>query len=572
MTDYEVGIGMYRLFYPLTALEITHDTRRNTLTFKTPDDAGGPDRFELFTLRLDRFGSFAADLQRLSDKWRKSGSRHSQTLPGYLDQIIENREPLPHEVWRQAFGELGFLLLRYAHKFPGPYLNRARDLLIWLGARNARSAWRLSYDRRLSFEQRYQLLKLPLLDEISSREQGDKNQLSLTAKKERELAWWRTLRKYELAREWCESEVYRNPTARSALRAETTNYLRVLKDEPRQQDLRRFLSECGTDIESEVKGVLSLGSRWRRFGPAPSRSTSIGSFLRSFGRYLQTKIRTNLQPRRPSANSGITVANDEVVRRTFFVWFLKRYDWWSAFKLIFSGPERSKRIRVFALFIAVNLVALSSYVIQLDEPMLRLSFLPDATGSVSIFWTTQVVIQLGSLVLLLLVAPVLFRLFMPRGFFGSLLAWCTVIFLALKDLGEFRLGHDQSGGPITDLCHGDAFSDGKLLGYSLFFSAGILVVSAVLVAYTVTQFIEGSWRILLRTVITLGFLILGSLFWALAFALPIKFALERDVFQFDCHCVIPIVVIGSSVAVLFGLMVELIWQDQSLAEPLGEPL
>jgi hypothetical protein len=66
--------------------------------------------------------------------------------------------------------------------------------------------------------------------------------------------------------------------------------------------------------------------------------------------------------------------------------------------------------------------------------------------------------------------------------------------------------------------------------------------------------------------------LLGSLFWAIALALPIKVTLERDAFAFDCHCVIPIVVIGSSIAVLFGLLVELIWQDESLAEPLGEPL
>jgi len=75
-----------------------------------------------------------------------------------------------------------------------------------------------------------------------------------------------------------------------------------------------------------------------------------------------------------------------------------------------------------------------------------------------------------------------------------------------------------------------------------------------------------------RTASTLVFLLLGSLFWAGIFALPIKVALERDSFMIDCHCIIPIVLIGSSIAILFGLMVELIWKEHSLAEPLGEPL
>ena len=573
MTDYQTSLGIYHLRYPLIPLELTFDTRVATITFNTasnhPNQANtrGVRRTGILTLRINRFGSFAADLRRIR-KRSKSGSSPSQTLLRYLDQIIENREPPPIEVWRQAFGDLGFLLLRYAHKNPGPYLNRAKNLLVWLGASDAKSAWRLSYDRRLSFEHRYRLLKVASVPgDHSSTPQEDKAKLDMPEKKERELFWWRARRKYELAREWCESEVYRNPSARQAMREEAINYLSLLKDEQRQQDLRRFLSECGTDIESEVKRMLFPPSGGRR------SASSIRVFFRSLVRYVRTKMRAHSQPRQATAGGGVKPANDEVVRRAFFVWFLKRYDWWSAFRLIFSGPERVRRITVFALFIAGNLIALMSYVIQLDEPKLQFSMLPNATGRVPTFWITQVVIQLLSLVFLLLVAPILFRLFMPRGFFGSLLAWCTVIFLALKDLGEFKLKLDP-GKPeqaLTDLCHAN-FSDGPLLGYSLFFSVVILTVSAVLVGYTVTEFIEGFWQILLRTLTTIGFLLLGSLFWGLAFALPIKFALERDAFKFDCHCVIPIVVIGSSVAVLFGLMVELIWQDQSLAAPLGEPL
>jgi hypothetical protein len=170
-----------------------------------------------------------------------------------------------------------------------------------------------------------------------------------------------------------------------------------------------------------------------------------------------------------------------------------------------------------------------------------------------------------------LIAPVLFRLLMPRALFGSLLAWTTVIFLAMKDVAEFKMSL-PSEWKLTSLCHSSSYGDPQIFLTSLFISLGVLALDAVFVGYTVTQFTEGFRRILFRTVSTLGFLLAGSLFWGFAFALPIKVALERDSFAFDCHCVIPIVLIGSSLAVLFGLMVELIWQDQSLAEPIGEPL
>jgi hypothetical protein len=166
----------------------------------------------------------------------------------------------------------------------------------------------------------------------------------------------------------------------------------------------------------------------------------------------------------------------------------------------------------------------------------------------------------------------LFRLVMPRALFGSLVAWFTIIFLALKDVHEFKVGTEDKGWPLTDLCHQGSLSDFQMFGYSMLISFGMMLLGAVFVGYTVTQFTQGPWKTLLRTVAMLCFLLLGSLFWAIALALPIKVTLERDAFAFDCHCVIPIVVIGSSIAVLFGLLVELIWQDESLAEPLGEPL
>ena len=160
---------------------------------------------------------------------------------------------------------------------------------------------------------------------------------------------------------------------------------------------------------------------------------------------------------------------------------------------------------------------------------------------------------------------------MPRALFGSLLAWCTVIFTALRDVHELKMDEGtKDEWHLWDLCHKCA--DTQALKYSLLISLGIIILDSIFIAYAVTQFTEGFRSTAVRTLSTLAALLAGSLFWGLIFALPIKVAIERDVFRFDCSCVIPIVLIGASIAVLFGLMVELIWQEQSLAEPLGEPL
>lgn len=578
--DYEKIFSMYRLRYPLAGMEIVLDPRLSTLTFESATKQNGsgqglqPDRRSFFTLRLDRFSSYEEDLRRLRLRRLKSGERHSAWFLRHLDSVIESRESLPNQVWRDAFGELAFLLLRYGNKNPGPYLNKARALLVWLGATDERSAWRLTYNARLSFEHRYKLVKTYTPAGLNSVDvqQSMKSEVDLPQQKERELFWWSARRRYQLAREWCQAETYRNPTASQALLEETINYLHVLKDEPRQQDLSRFLSECGTDTESEVKNALF--SKARRLPSAASREPSFArSFARRLGRYLPRKGRRSSNLRSSRSATLDSVAEDEVIRRAFLVWFLKRYDWLSAAKLVFKGPKRRELVRKTVWFFLLNFFAGFLYVIQLNEPAIiaRFNFLPFGGGRVPLMWSMQVLLQLGSLIMLLLIAPVLFRLLMPRALFGSLLAWTTVIFLAMKDVAEFKMSRPTEW-KLTSLCHATSFSDPQIFVPSLAISLGVLALDAVFVGYTVTQFTEGFRRILLRTVSTLGFLLVGSLFWGFAFALPIKVALERDSFEFDCHCVIPIVLIGSSVAVLFGLMVELIWQDQSLAEPLGEPL
>lgn len=575
--DQLIDVGMYRLKYPLANFEVVLDTRLSTITFRPTEDGNhqgannnAHGRQAIINLRLSSFATFEEDLRRLNTKRFGNGQGPSKALLFYLDHMTHNRELPPHPVWREAFGDFGLLLLRYAHRRPGPFFEEARDLALWLGALQAKSAWRVSFNTRLSFEHRYKLLTSTTSHKTAGKEtEGDKTeQIDVPETKERQLFWWSAMRRYELAQEWCESEVY-NPAARRALRDETSHYLHVLKDEPRQQELQRFLTESGTDIETEVKKVL--------FNPPLPRPgehgwrTLLGSPLRWLKRLWSHGQRGTLSPALGKSNTPNGLVKDEVIRRAFIVWFLKRYDWWSAWRLVLSSPNRRRLWLTLGLCGLLNFFALLLYTIQTNEPSLQ-AYLPSPVGRTMWLWAFQLTLQLSSLFLLLFLAPMLFRLLMPRALFGSLVAWFTIIFLALKDVHEFKVGTADKGWLLTDLCHQGLFSDFQMFRYSILISSGMMLLGAVFVGYTVTQFTQGPWKTLLRTVAMLCFLLLGSLFWAIALALPIKVTLERDAFAFDCHCVIPIVVIGSSIAVLFGLLVELIWQDESLAEPLGEPL
>ena len=89
-------------------------------------------------------------------------------------------------------------------------------------------------------------------------------------------------------------------------------------------------------------------------------------------------------------------------------------------------------------------------------------------------------------------------------------------------------------------------------------------------------------------------LYVGALFWGLIFGLPLKLLVEGQ-FEWEkfselvhwpliaanlfnvqprcgCPCLLPILFIGSSIAVYFGVVVKLLWEDKSVSELLSEPL
>lgn len=568
---------VHRLNYSAIGLEMVLDRRFESITFHVSDSRGGHNGAAArngdgrLTIRFKRFRDFEDDLNNLDAELHGA-------LKEKLNDLAKSRATLSNKSWKETLGNFAFSLLRYGRKHHGDFETVAQKLLGWVGAEDARTAWRSSYNDMLTFEHRYKLLseaRQALSDGAARVPESDTGEI-----RDQELFWWTTLCCFDVASEWVENEGRYNLKSRRALREASINYLQMLKDEQRRRDLARFLSECGTDVETQVKHVL--------FG----KKTDVGlkAWVKNVRAWAQDIQRRFLKKVKKNAHhipvaevfAGEDLVRDEVIRRTFFIWFLRRYDLKSAGKLIFKvklGRERVKVAR-WVLF-AMNSLALILLLVQFaPAPAPRPPLLPSlaawlvdfVTAHATGLWASQVFLQLISLGFVLLLAPSYFRLLMPRALFGSLLAWTTIVITALPDLRDVKTA--DGGFTVGQTCHATSLS--AELYYSLPIGAGFILLSSIFVAYTITQFISSRSMMLSRTLMTTGRLLLGSAFWSAIFALPAKYVLESGErptpFMFDCFSLLPIVVIGTPVAILFGLLVQLIWEDASLAEPIGEPL
>jgi hypothetical protein len=570
------------LKYDGIGLEVVVDPRQETITFRIECPRIGSPRGVVTGSRQSLtigFESFAVLERDLNAFVENAPDRDLANLKATLQALGQNREVMLTTKWQEMFGHFAFLLLRYDRKYRRGFDTVAETLLCWVGPTGGKTAWRLSYDSSLRYDHRYRLLRgtRHSFATIGHGSTDDMSQAKAMEVRERELFWWSTLRVFELASEWHDNEGHYNLTARSALREASATYLQVLKDEPRRRDLAGFFSECGMDVESEVKRVLF-----------PRDAKKVGSPKRGWGRMFQEITVPSQRLRGGGARSAVTgrtdLIKDEVIRRTFFVWFLRRYDLKSARRLLFFAPPANEKVTIARpLFRSLNFIAallLLAQLIPVPTPSMFLLVPPNFAHKlvevVSIkapwIWGAQVFLQLASLGSVLLLAPSYFRLLMPRALFGSLLAWTTIFLTALPDLTGMKL--TTKGLTLEQMWHEAPL--GQNLIYSFSIGSGVFLLSFIFIAYTITQFLPSGALLFSRALRTSTGLVLGSCFWSMIFALPIKYILESGYFSaqfvFDCYGMIPIFFIGTPLAVLFGLIIQLIWEDASLTEPLGEPL
>jgi hypothetical protein len=164
--------------------------------------------------------------------------------------------------------------------------------------------------------------------------------------------------------------------------------------------------------------------------------------------------------------------------------------------------------------------------------------------------------------------PELFNLLLPRALFGSLLTWITIIFTSLPGLQAMTLNEDVLH-PYTlqMLFHRQL----QVNPYTIIVAAPALVLAFIFVTREVNRFVRRWQGLWLRTMTAITGLYFGSLFWGIIFAMPIKLVMEKQA-DWNCSCLYRIALIGASLAALFGILVELLWDDKSITEPLEEPL
>jgi len=113
------------------------------------------------------------------------------------------------------------------------------------------------------------------------------------------------------------------------------------------------------------------------------------------------------------------------------------------------------------------------------------------------------------------------------------------------------------------------------LSQTILIGIPILVFSFMFIANEVTAHVWIKKVALLRGFYSLIIMLGGALFWGMIFSHSIEFLLERPQSTTACSgclCLIGIEFVGSCLAVLFGILVQLLWQDRNITEPLNEPL
>ena len=580
----EVEVGVYSLTY--CGDRWTWDQRAEILSLNPEwsDGVGAGD----FIFRLKSFTLFEANFKSLLTK--KNLTLLEQALTRLLrGSPITLGGDLEQHALLHALGQLAFFVLCFAlrqqscqSRLTRLWKKRAQikqltDLrrtaeavLEWLGPDGADTAWRDRYSRVLDYERRYRLLDIgrSTLEQGHGLKEAGESLLNLTEYDLLVARWWTTRCQFELASKWYQREGHRNPKARRALLDASGIYLQVLKDEPRRQGLEQFLDMIGTDPEREVEWIFQI------------RSVSDRKCL---------------------------VAEDEAARRAFANWFLARYSIRGAYKLEKqSATKRQRRVVLISLVFGAS----AGLVFFFGGPTLL-----------------KILLQLISLILIVACAPSLFRLMLPRALFGSLIAWLTIVLAQSFEVFPLHqiqkadnIAHQAAVGQVSGLyeetravCHRwltepfngwggwiidlHRFVAGRpviLSGLTirgqgvtfllpsflvsqdawsqriLFFAVviGVLLVSLVFILNEVNRRILR--RATLRSLGSLTIMVLGSLFWGITFANPIRILMEGGLRSGSCNCIWGIWLLGSVVSVLFGILVQVLTEERPLAVPSEE--
>lgn len=559
-------------------LEWVWDPRAGILSLMLTASAGCAVPHPLFALRLTAWHSVAAQLKReLKDDSRSA--RLSDSL------VLATDGPRPvEEGLRYALGELAFgLLCRSLRKGEAMFSpvsadeqglrsrrfvtargrrreaararlrTAAESVLCWLGPDSQLTAWRYAYAVDIEYQRRYQLTAVAQ-KLLAAREAGavPNNQAEepLAGDHARHAFWWTTRCLHDFALRWCLDEPA-SPAARAALVESRARYLALVREEPRRATFESFVRRTGSKAEWEVMRVLHAAPR--------------------------DVVGTPKQPR--------AATPDELLRDLCAGWMLRRYSLWRSLRLVFSTlTGRDFAMAGLAAALLVTTIVLFRYEIQLP---------------------LQVLLQLLTLGFLAL-TPKVFRLLLPRALFGSLAAWLTIVITqtvavfplttgeagtradAIPVAGEPAGGDDQSGMGFRGVCHkalaepfqggwqewGDdlrldwshvqSFRPWKARQGLLALLLGCLLLIYVFVSIELKGRVPSASP--LRPLAVVSIMVIGSVFWGMMFSPFVRVLVEGELRDQSCNCIWTILWLGSFGAVVFGILVQLLWEDHSLTD------
>ena len=525
---------LFELEVPSAGLRLVWDSGLRRLSFRRSHDLN-----EL-QVRLSEFSAFREDVKRVGQDTIEERLGRIVGLPCTLD-----------DVWRRVLSEVAFHLSRLDVAKGGRSTVCSR-FESWLGMTSASTAWHLRHDTKVPVAERAALLTAAVGELAMS--SGEQLASDVLGRRDREVYWWTLRSRWLLAREWFEesSGAGDERASREALQAASSDYLAVLCRKLHRRELELFFSECGESLEAEVKNVLVGEERRKGLGLASP---------------------SDLSP---------AVHHDQV-EEVFILWFLRRYDWWSAVSLQLAlGRDVPRFLGIpWYAFLAIPGVLLVPFgvdwfLIEKTAPD------PANTGAepwpswvLAVGWAGLFLVQVALVVYVLVRHRSLFRLLLPRAAFGSLLAWLTVIVVTVPEATNLQLADEMKGFLYDSWLCGIGSADNALSAGTLARALlGIFLVCLPAIGLLLCLILSEAamylraWKAIFRALFVILCCYAGALFWGRLFAVPLLQALSPQ--EMQTWALLQTWTIGSAYALLFGTLVQLLWENRFITEPLFE--
>jgi hypothetical protein len=433
-------------------------------------------------------------------------ARLAAALHGIAEALRTVDEDSPDASLSQSLSSLSCHLLWLCEGRP----NRSElaaaciDIADALPAQSPEQAWQIAFRSRTSIARRYKLLK-GAVGVLASQKTSAV----------REIFWWTVVVWFRMAAEWHKAAPSAASTA--AIKEAATAYRGVLMDAGSPQTLESFLALLKTSTEKELMMTVSV-----------------------------------LEPLEPLSDTEA---------RLIGAWYLRRYDLPRAAKI--SMMKRRPRETAAAAG-ALGAVIVAGVLFYLQRAL----------------WV-QIIAQAFALGLVVVGAPRVFALLLPRALFGSLIAWLTVILAetasllpiskdaavnAARNASHEWLSMSTEWWPVIhthDVVRACALVARDWRYVVVFLLCMLVAFSFLSIELSARLFVRGYGRSLL----CFGIMFAGALYWGAMLAPAVHVILKSEAApEGGCRCLLPALIYGSALAVDFGLLIQLIWDEKSVTD------